>query len=232
MAYQPENLRYAGMYAYEKAIPFNITVQSTYHALCLVTAGDIVATNLSGFTFNAGRIVSAAITSEASGTGSKLRIVCPSAHGLTTGDLVVIGKANNAGHNKPTRITTDGTNPTTEFLCDDITHVAGAGASTATVTMPAFLQASAGSSGIYFATFTIDGTAAAQNKAWKWELNLDITVKDNIVSERNSTNSLASMTSAGILTIAVGNRLWLSGKNSTDTGDYTVRNMNINLHKI
>ena len=223
---------YGGFYAYGKAISFGITVANTYHPFYLVTASDIVTGLVSGFTFNAGRSVDANITSEASGTGSKLRIVCSAAHGLTTGDLVVIGNANNAGHNKPTRITTDGTNPTTEFLCDDITYVAGAGTSAATVRMPAFLQASTGSAGIYHVAFTLDGTAAAQNKTWKLEVNTNVTANDNIVCSRNTTNSLTSMTSSGNIAIADGDRIWLSGKTTEDTTNYTVTNMNLNIHRL
>ena len=222
---------YAGMYAYDKAIPFNITVKDTYHALALVTASDIVTGLLSGWTFNAGRIVDANITSEAD-TGGKLRIVCSAAHGLSNGDLVVIGKANNAGHNKPTVISVDGTNPTTEFICDSITYVAGAGASAATVTAPAYLKAGTGAAGVYNASFTLDGTASSSNKDWKWELNTNLLPNDNIVSQRLSTNTLASMTSSGNIAVADGDKIWLSGKNITDTSDYTVKNMNINLHRI
>jgi hypothetical protein len=223
---------YAEMYSYGKAILFNITVAATYHALCLVTAGDIVTGLVNGWTFYAGNIVSANITSEANGTGGKLRLVIGAAHGLTTGDLVVIGKANDLGHNKPTRITTDATNPTTEFLCDDITYVAGAGNSDATVTRPAYLKAGVNAAGVYLATLTLDGTASNSGKAWKWELNTNILPNDNVVTERTSTNSLTSMTTAGLITIAAGDKVWISGKNSTDITDYTVKNFNLNIVKV
>lgn len=227
---------YAEMWAYGKSIPFNILVQSVYHALCLVIAGDIVTGSLSLWTFNAGRIVDANITSEANGTGGKLRIVCSGAHSLTTGDLVVIQGSGVSGgdtaHNKPTRITTDGTNPTTEFLCDDISYVGGAGASNSVVVEPAYLKAGASAAGSYLATLTLDGTAASANKAWKWELNSNITANDNVVTERTSTNTLTSMTTAGIVTVVAGDKLWISGKNSTDTSDYTVKNFNLNLVRL
>jgi len=223
---------YGGWYAYEKAIVFGITVSNTYHALHLITAGDFVAGSLNGFTFDAGRAVDANITSEANGTGGKLRIVCSGAHSLSTGDLVMLGNMNNAGHNKPTRITLDGTNPTTEFLCDDIAYVAGAGDSAGTVDKPAFLQANTGSAGVYHIGFTLDGSAAAANKTWKFEVNVNITTPDNVVSKRVSSGTIASMTSTGNITVADGDRIWLSGKNSTDTSDYTIENMNINLFRL
>lgn len=223
---------YGGFYAYEKAIVFNITVSNTYHALHLITAGDFTAGLLDGFTFNAGRAVDANITSEASGTGGRLRIVCSGAHSLTTGDLVMLGNMNNAGHNKPTRITKDGTNPTTEFLCDDIAYVAGAGASAGTVDEPAYLKASTGSDGVYHIGFTIDGTAAGSNKSWKFEVNKNITPQDNVVAKRTTTATMASMTSTGNITIAAGDKIWLSGKNANDTSDYTIENFNMNLFRL
>lgn len=222
---------YGGFYAYDKAIAFNILTAGVYHAFGLRTPLDIVAGQLNGFTFDAGRIVDANITSEAD-TGGKLRIVCSAAHGLANGDIVTLANMNNAGHNGVTVVLLDATNPTTEFIANSITYVAGAGASSGAVYAPAYLQVGAASAGIYFASFTLDGTAANANKAWKWELNVGITPCDNIVSERNSTNSLASMTATGHVVLAAGDRVWISGKNSTDTTDYTVKNANLNLHRI
>jgi hypothetical protein len=229
---------YGGFYSYKKSIPFNITVADTYQAFRLVTAGDVLVSpaGINGFTFNAGRVVDPNIASEANGTGGKLRIICNIPHLLTTGDIVVIGNSGTAGgnaaHNKPTFITTDGTNPTTEFLCDDINYVAGAGASAGTVDEPSHLHASVGSAGIYTATFVIDGTAINANKSWKWELNTNLIANDNIVSERTTTNTLANMSSSGNIVVADGDIIWLSGKNITDTTDYTIKNMNLHVHKI
>lgn len=234
MSYGPITVTrgHGGFYAYDKAIPFQISVSDTYHALHLVTAGDFTAGLLFGFTFFAGRAVDANITSEANGTGGKLRIVCSGVHGLATGDLVVLGNMNNAGHNKPTTITTDATNPTTEFLCNDITYISGAGASAGTVDIPAYLKAGIGYGGTYHLGFTIDGTAAAANKNWKFEVNENITPFDNLVSERTSSNTLASMTATGNIQISENDKIWLSGKNITDTSDYTIKNFNINLFRI
>ena len=90
----------------------------------------------------------------------------------------------------------------------------------------------ADSGGVYAACFNIDGTAASANKNWKFELYLDITPQDNIVTERNSTNTLASMSTSGNIAITAGQRLWIAGKNITDTTDYTIKNMNLNIHRI
>lgn len=225
---------YCEFYAYNKSIPLNITVQDTYNAIHLVTAGDIVEGLCNGWSFNAGRSVDANITSEASGTGGKLRVVCSAAHSLVTGDLVVCGGMNNAAHNKPTRVTIDGTNPTTEFLCDDITYVAGAGTSAGFIDIPAHLRSTgAGSPGVYQASFNITGTADSINKLWKFELNQEITGLDNIVTERNSTATLATMaTNPGHINVALNDRIWISAKNISGTDDYTIKHMNLSLTKL
>jgi len=223
---------YGELYAYNKTIAMSITVQDTYHGIHLVTAGDIVTGECSGFEFYAGRVVDANITSEADGTSHKLRIVCSAAHGLSSGALVILGNMNNAGHNKPTTISLDGTNPTTEFLCEDITYVAGAGTSAGTVIVPAYLRAEVGADGVYSVNLTIIGTAAAINKYWKFELNSEITAHDNIVTERFSTATLATMSASGLIDVVAGDRIWISGKNITDTGDYSIKHLNLSLSKV
>jgi len=231
MAYR-EGIAYGGFYAYGKAIVLDFVAANQYHAIHLVTAGDIVAGILSGFTFNAGRTVDTNITSEANGTGGKLRIICSVPHGLSTGDLVVLTNMNNAGHNKPTRVTIDATNPTTEFLCDDITYVAGAGASAGNVDMPACLKASAGSAGVYSIAASVNGTCAAANKVIKLETNTNVTANDNTASSRTSTNSLGEIVCSGHITIAVGDCVWLSMKNITDSSNFTIENLNMHLSRI
>lgn len=223
--------KYGGMFAYDKSIALNIVTANVYHAFGLRSASDIAAGLLKGFTFNAGRIVDANITSEAD-TGGKLRIVCSAAHGLVNGDIVTLGNMNNAGHNGVTVVLVDTTNPTTEFIANTITYVAGAGASAGVVYAPAYLEASAGSEGNYHANFIICGTASNTNKNIKWELNVGIAPADNIVTERLTTNTLATIEAAGNISVVAGNRIWVSGKNKDDTTDYTVKHFNLNLHKI
>lgn len=222
---------YGGFYAYNKSIVFSIVTADVYHAFGLRTASDLTATHLSNFTFDAGRIVDANITSEAN-TGGKLRIVCSGAHGLVNGDIVTLHGMNHATHNAASVVLLDGTNPTTEFIANTISYNSGAGNSNGSVYAPAYLQAGAAAAGTYNALVLIDGTAAQLNKNWKWELNIGVIPQDNIVTERNSTTTLASMATGGLLTLAVGDRVWLSGKNTSDTSDYTVKNMNVYLNRV
>lgn len=185
---------------------------------------------LSGWTFYAGRIVSSNITNELNPSGNILQIeyagVVPD---MATGDIVTLSNMNNAAHNGVTKITWVSA---TKFNCDNIPYVAGAGASAGVVIQPAYLKAGAAAAGVYMANFVIDGTAAGANKDWKWELNIEILPADNVVTERRSTSTLTSVSSNGIITIAANDRVWLSGKNITDTTDYNVKNMNLNVHRI
>jgi hypothetical protein len=176
-------------------------------------------------------VVDANITSEAN-TGGKLRIVCSAAHGLVDGDIVTVHGMNNAGHNGVSVVLLDATNPTTEFIANSISYVAGAGASAGSVYAPAYLECGASSGGTYFAGFCLDGTAANINKNWKWELNVGLTEKDNVCTERNSTATLAAQSTFGPIVVAAGERVWISGKNVTDTTDYITKNMSLSLHRL
>lgn len=221
--------KYAEFYAYDKAILFQINTTDTYHPFHLITAGDIGAGPLSGWTFGAGRVVDANISTETNPSGSVLLITCSGNHLLTTGDLVVLTNMNNAGHNKVTHVTVTGG---TTFTCDDIAYVAGAGASAGVVDEPAYLLAGSGAAGVYAASFTIDGTAAATGKVWKFELNINLLSQDNVVSERYTSGTLTSVSASGLITIADGDKVWLSGKNATDTGDYTIKHANVNVRRV
>lgn len=219
---------YGSFYAYDKAIPFNIVKANTYHPLCTVTADDFIAGYGNQFAFVEGRIVDSNILAEAD-NGGYLLITCSAAHGLSNNDLVVLMNMNNAGHDKPTRISVV---DSTSFICDDIVYVAGAGTSSGVVTQPAYLEAGISETGIFLASFNINGAAAAANKTWKWELNINVSPVDSIVSERYSTNTIAALTASGLISIEPNDRIWISGKNITDTSDYTIKHMNLNIHKI
>jgi hypothetical protein len=161
--------QYGGMWCYNKALAFNITVKNTYHAFYSVTTGHVVTGLLSGWTFNEGRLVDAAITSWGTASGL-LQIVCSGAHGLNTGDLVVItylDTTTESIYNKPTRINRV---DTTTFNCADIANAAATGTA-GRVTKPAYIRAGAESAGVYAANFVVDGTASNNAKEWKWELN-------------------------------------------------------------
>jgi len=199
-----------------------------YAAVALITAGDISADIANGWTFNAGRVVDANITSEAN-NGGLLRIVTSAAHGLTTNDLVMVTNANNAGHNGPTKVTRI---DATTFDCQNINYVAGAGASAALVVNPTYLQAGALAAGIYVASMNVSWSAG-NTKNIKFELKKELTDFDQSSAELTTTgtgrNNLASRAN---ISIAVGDRLWLQCQNKTDATEVTITDFNVSLNKI
>lgn len=221
---------YGEIYTYDKSVAFNIVTTNKYHAFKAVAGGDIVNNGLNGWTWDAGRVVDADITSEADNGSGLLRIVTSGAHSLSNDDIVVLVNMNDLAHDDACLVAViDGTT----FDCSNISYSSGAGTSSGRVDEPAYLEAGANASGDYFALLNIDGTAANLNKDWKWELNKGITPYNNIVTERNTTNTLAQMTTGGLITgIVPGDRIWLSGKNITDTTDYTVKNFSLSVHKL
>jgi hypothetical protein len=221
---------YGGMYTYDKNVSLAINTANVYHAYHLVTAGDVVTGLVNGWTFAAGRTVDANITSEAN-TGGKLRIVCSAAHSLTTGDIVMITNANDARHNKKTRVSFDGTNPTTEFICDDITYVAGAGASAAEVDEPAYLKCTSATNQIYRLVWTVTGSSAAGNKVFKFEPVQNITDLDNCAAETTcSSTTLENMGGQGFITVNTGDRVWIQCKNTSgDTTDFAMKHFNLTV---
>lgn len=224
-AYAPQ---YGGCYCYDASV--TIAAETVGKYLAVQAGGTIVAGLLSGWTFTAGRVVDADITSEDNIGGGVLGITCSGNHGLTTGDIVSLTKTNNTGHAGCTRITTTGL---TTFNCQDIAYVADFGASSAKVHKPAILTAGAAAAGIYAVGFNVDGKASDIGDTIKFELNVGITPKDNVVTSRETTKSLASMIAAGNISIAAGDVVWVSHKNSSSaTHSYVITNFNMHLNKI
>ena len=211
------------MTMYEATQTITINTQDVYHAVLGFSTGDV-----EHFTFDAGRVVDANVTSEADNT--VLRIVTSAAHLLTTGDVVTITNANNAGHNGVTAVTViDGTT----FDCDDITYVAGAGASAAVVDEPSYLQASAGAAGEYKLSMNTSSSSSGAARSFKWEININATEPDKCVAQRKYANAdRGSIASSCFATIADGDRVWLAVQNKTDTGDLVIDHANLNLHRM
>jgi hypothetical protein len=222
---------YGGMYSYDKAVSLFITVKNVYHGYYAVAAGDIVTGLTDGWTFDAGRNVDANITSEAD-TGGQLRIVNSAAHNLTAGDIVIITNANNAAHNTATRVSFDATNPTTEFICDDISYVAGAGASAAIVDEPAYLQVTSAVSQIYHLSWSMSGNSAVANKEYKFEPVQNITHLDNCGAQVTFGNTTAnSVSGQGLVSVNTGDRIWMQCENLTDGTNFVVKHFNMVLSR-
>ena len=228
--------KYGGFYAYDKAIALSILTQNSYNAFRQVTTGDLVASELLGWTFFEGTLVSAAITSEASnGAGSPLlRIVTPAAHNLTSDHIVCINKANVLAHDKKTRVSI--INGTT-FDCTDIPYVSGAGASTATVNRPAYIKAATGSAGTYSCGFSVsfNGVGASSNgKRYRMEINQNVTDCDWISVEQTvqKYTDIQSMSVNGNIVIADGDKLWISFANLDGVQDINIKHLSVRINRI
>lgn len=216
---------YAEMKMYEAGQAVTINTSGVYHGVYGYSTGIV-----NGWTFAAGRQVDANITSEAD-NGGTLRIVTSVAHNLTTGDIVTCTNMNDAGHNKPTAVTVV---DATTFDCDDIAYVAGAGASAGVIDEPSYLEAGAGSAGVYSCSMSVTGDSDNNNKIFKWEMYTNATEEDTIVAERNYAvgNDLGTVACTGFVTVSEGDRVWLAVENNTDTDNFEIAHSNINLHRL
>ena len=220
------NLKPKGeMYMYEESQTVTINTANVYHAVLGFNTGDVEA-----FTFDAGRVVDADISAEANPSANVLRITTSAAHNLTTGDVVSQTNMNDAGHNGITRVTVvDSTN----YDCDDITYVAGAGASAGVVDEPSYLEAGTGAAGEYLLNISITGESVGTGKLFKWEVFKNATEQNKLAVERNHANTdTGNMGTAGFIEIAEGDRVFLAAMNKTDTTDFTLEHVNFNLHRI
>lgn len=88
------------------------------------------------------------------------------------------------------------------------------------------------------------GTGPTTDPSWLLQTNQVLGEHEFWYDSRNPNKSSAilaairstylgdGMTISGIIPVLTGDKIWISGKNSTDTSDYTVRNFNLNLVKI
>lgn len=216
--------KYAEMTMYDASQVITINTANTYHAVMGYSAGS-----LNDWTFNAGRVVDADITSEADNT--VLRIVTSGAHSLANGDVITCTDMNNAGHNGVTVVTVI---DATTFDCDDINYIAGAGVSSGVIDEPSYLEAGSDSTGVYSCGFSISGLPAGINKTYKWEIYVNSDECDNVVGEhKHAIADIVSISSSGVLvSITPNDRVWLAIEGVTDTTDFTIEHSNINLHKL
>lgn len=219
-----DGARQGEMTAYSLGTALGIASANVYHGVYGLSAGT-----LSGWTFDAGRVVDSNIVNEIDGS-PQLRIETSATHGLTTGDIVTLSGMNNSGHDGPTAITVIST---TIFSCDDIAYVAGAGSSSGAVVEPAYLEADSTAGGSYLCNMSVSGQSAVSTKTYKFEMFINATDQDTIVAEITpGSTATASGSSAGFLTIAEGDRVWLAVEGQTDGTDFTVEHVNVNLHRI
>lgn len=209
----------AEMTIHENGTPLTIDSTTKEHAVRLFGAG-----NLSGFTFDAGSTGPIANTSDNGGT---LRIT-DVGHGLVTGDVVTITGLATASQNDVTAITRidDDT-----FDCDDITFATGS--ETGTWNQGSHLIAGTDAAGTYLIHLTHSTTSALVNKTFEWHIYIDTTRQDNMgLRRRFSSTDVGVIAGSAIITVAVGNKIWLAVQNQTDANNLTHIHGNLNLHQL
>jgi len=208
------------MYEYENANPTTIGTQNVYHAV-----NDFVSGLLSGFTFISGIDGTIASVADYSGTVAGTILITDIAHGLATGDIITIHSTTNY----------NGTYSITK-VTNDTFYVAKAYVSSQTGSwaMGAYLRCSTGSDGIYKATWSNTALPASNNETFKFELNKNTTPLDNIAGSNKYgiVGDYKNMGASGLVSLAVGDRIWLSARNETSNADITVRHCNINLIRL
>ncbi len=205
-------------------------VKANATATVITTVNDPVAlelgasSHLKDFTFVAGS--SGVITDTANNSGT-LRIT-DVAHGLLTGDIVTINGLATASQNGITAITRidDDT-----FDCDDITFATID--ETGTWQMGSYLLAPTGSAADYRVMFSSSATSAGANKTFTIEVMSLISPHDDAIVERKfSSTDIGSMSTGGLLTIADGDRIWVSITGLTDATNLTLKHFNLSLNRI
>lgn len=213
---------YGEMYSYENTTITNIRTANVYHAIGAV---NIVTGVSDRVTFTAGVSGNIAAVSNYNGTVPGTVLVTVSAgHNLTTGDVITITSASNyIGIYTVTRISV------TEFY---ITH-AYVNSQAGTYTRGARLKVNTGGAGIYRASMSLTAFAASASKDFKFEICVNTTEPDKIVTSRRFTNTdYTPMSASGLLQLADNDVVWVAMMNQTDTTDITVVHSNINMVRL
>jgi len=73
-------------------------------------------------------------------------------------------------------------------------------------------------------------SAAGTNVRFKFELNKNATALDNTAVERVfSTSDYGALATHGLVSLAEGDRVWMSAVNETNTSDITIVHANLTL---
>lgn len=215
---------YAGMYLNDNNTDTVIGTADHPVMLHSFTTGS-----LQGFTFDAGRIVDADIANEIDAGAGVLQIETSGAHNLTTGDVVSQTGMADAAHNGITIITVvNGTN----YTCDDIVYNANAGVSAGHIVEGSHLIAGTGSAGQYLVSFHISTHVDAADTV-KLQLYINSTACIKCIGQRRfANNDQGNITGGSIVTIAEGNKIYLTVTNTTGTNDLTNQYGNFVMHRL
>jgi hypothetical protein len=208
---------YGEMYKYEDTTAAVIGTQDTYHAVVNFTQGS-----QNGVTYVAGAEGSFTAVADYSGTVAGTVLITDVGHGLSTGDILTIHNTTN--YNGVFEITV--VDPDSYYITD--TYVA-----TETGDWAAGDYLRCDVAGVYMATFHATAFAAAANTQFKFELFKNTTELNNIAASRMfSSTDYGSISGHGVVTLAVGDRVWFAVMNRTSSTDITVRHANVTINRL
>lgn len=200
-------------------------VHEAYHSNAFVV-GDLGG----GWTFDAGGAGSSiTINSIADGaaSGTDIAVTCAAAHGLEVNDIVSISTGTAAY---------DGTHKVKAKISDTVFEVAAVFGSTATgvANQPATLICPAGGTGTYICTWSFDGSSAANNDIFDFALHQDGNhqSKSNGRHRFGGANEVTGLDRTCLLDIVAGEKISWMVRNTSGTGNITVRHINVVLTKL
>jgi hypothetical protein len=209
------NQPYGEMYVYENVTSTVIDKQNVYHAFIPVITGLV-----NNFTFTAGIKGTIASIADYSGTVTGAVLITDVAHGLSTDDVITITNTN----------TYDGAYKIT-WVDADTFYVIATWAADSTGYWQRGSRLRCGSAGVYKISWNLSGDSVVNGDDFKIEANAGITHLDNIVGERIFSNGAdyTPLAANGLVSLAVGDDVWLSLKNKSGAGDFTARHANLNI---
>ncbi len=217
------NTHYGEMYAFENANIIDIKVVNEYQA---VTGSGITTGSCIDFTFKQGVTGSIASVSTygAVVAGTSLFTVT-AGHNLTTGDAITIHSTTNYDGTYTVTVVS----PTAFYISK--TFVA---TRTGSYYRGAYLEVGSSGAGTYKVNGTLTLYCDTNTTQFKVGVFKNTTEQTNIVASKYFTtaNQYDSLVFGGILSLTVGDRLWLGIINQTDTTDVTIRHFNLSVNRI
>ena len=222
------SLGYAEMYMYDNTTAVVIDITNLYHAVHN-TFGNNDGTlaplrDTTYWTYKAGATYT--IASVATFAGGKIQCTVTAGHSLLAGEPITITGSLIAGYDGTYLVHADGLTAT-KFVVD----VAYSATSVASARKPATLKCLI--AGNFEASFNVSGTVGSPNDNVKVELNRNTTMLDNICARGLWDNTkYSSMGGSGLVSMAVGEYIWMSAKNYSSTANITFYSANVALHRI
>ncbi len=208
---------YAEMYMYGSSTATSINVADQYHAI----QGLYTQDHVNNWSMVTGSVGGGNITTAAAGAAINIADV---AHGLVTGDIVQVQSANHTGTGIVTRVDDDNFTVPITYSGDEAGNWQEGD----------YLLAGTGAAGVYRFIFDMSLTSAGNGKTYKFELSKNTTHIDESATETKigTGADIGALSSAGLLTVVAGDRIFLIVKNTDDTTNFTLKHSNISLNRL